>query len=84
MISDFGGGGRADIFSFYSKMGDEKLVIIFLIFSYHMALEKQDVWCIQIFITKFKKCFVNTFPLPMLEYTLSGHILNLILQRNFL
>ena len=68
MISDFGGGGRADMFSFCSKMGGEKLVTTFLIFDYHMTLEKSDVWCNQILITEFKKYFVNTFPLPILEY----------------
>lgn len=40
MICNFGCGGRADIFSFCSKVEDEKLVVTVLKFDYHVALEK--------------------------------------------
>lgn len=64
-------------------MGDEKLMVTFHTFDYHMTVEKQYVWFNQIlFIIVFKKYFVNTFPLYMLECKLSDHISNLILSQS--
>lgn len=64
-------------------MGDEKLMVTFHTFDYHMTVEKQDVLFNQIlFIIVIKKYFVNTFPLHMLECKLSHCILNLILSQS--